>query len=99
MIAGRFRWIDTGVRHKVPARIALAEFEFATGTLVLTEAVHGRYRELCPVCGTPVQRIRHRGNETNYCANCPTEGRLQADRALSRLLKQDWPKTVEELEG
>ncbi len=62
-------------------------------------AVHGRYREPCPVCGTPVQRIRYRDNETNYCATCQTEGRLLADRALSRLLKQDWPKTVEELEG
>ena len=224
MIAGRFRWIDAGLRNKVPARIALAEFEFASGTLVLTEAgtkrraslhlvrgrpalaqfdrggleildatlaefterlarenhtlkrsltdprlfsgignaysdellhrarlsplkltsklnaeevsrlfdatrdtlrwwteqmraeargafpekvtafrqgmaVHGRYREPCPVCGTPVQRIRYRDNETNYCAHCQTEGRLLADRALSRLLKQDWPKTVEDLEG
>lgn len=224
MIAGRFRWIDAAVRQKVPARIALARFEFASGTLVLTEAgtkrraslhlvrgrdalvqfdrgglevldatleqfaerltrenhtlkrsltdprlfsgignaysdellhrarlsplkltsrlspeeiawlfdatrdtlrwwteqmraeargdfpekvtafregmaVHGRYRLPCPVCGTPVQRIRYRDNETNYCAHCQTEGRLLADRALSRLLKQDWPKTVEELEG
>ena len=224
MIAGRFRWFDTGTRKKVPARIALAELEFATGTLVLTEAgskrraslhvvggrealtqfdrgglevldasidqfaerlarenhtikrsltdprlfsgignaysdeilhrarlsplaltsrltedevarlfhatrdtlaawteqlraeagsafpervtafregmaVHGRYREPCPVCATPVQRIRYRDNETNYCARCQTEGRLLADRALSRLLRQDWPKTIEELEG
>ena len=224
MIAGRFRWIDAGARTKVPTRIALAQFEFPSGTLVLTEAgtkrraslhvvrgrralaefdrgglevldatlaqfaerlarenhtlkrsltdprlfsgignaysdellhrarlsplkltsrlspdeisrlfdatrgtlrwwteqmradarggfpekvtafrqgmaVHGRYREPCPVCGMPVQRIRYRDNETNYCAHCQTEGRLLADRALSRLLKQDWPKTVEELEG
>lgn len=62
-------------------------------------AVHGRYREPCPVCGTPVQRIRYKDNETNYCARCQTEGRLLADRGLSRLLKQDWPRTVEELEG
>ncbi len=62
-------------------------------------AVHGRYREPCPDCGTLVQRIRYRDNETNYCPRCQTEGRLLADRALSRLLKQDWPKTVEELEG
>ena len=61
-------------------------------------AVHGRYREPCPVCGTPVQRIRYRDNETNYCPRCQTEGRLLADRALSRLLKEDWPRTVEELE-
>ena len=224
MIAGRFRWFDTGTRKKVPGRIALVELEFPTGSLVLTEAgtkrraslhvvqgraalaqfdrgglevltatveefaerlarenhtlkrsltdprlfsgignaysdeilhrarlsplkltrklapdevavllratretllewtqrmrdergagfpekvtafrvgmaVHGRYREPCPDCGTPVQRIRYRDNETNYCPTCQTEGRLLADRALSRLLKQDWPKTVEELEG
>ena len=224
MIAGRFRWIAAGARAKVPARIALAEFQFPTGTLVLTEAgtkrrasihlvrgadalapfergglepleatpdafaerlarenhtlkrsltdprlfsgignaysdeilhrarlsplkltsrlteeeatrlydatratltewtdrlrgevgdgfpekvtafhegmaVHGRYREPCPVCGTAVQRIRYRDNETNYCPRCQTEGRLLADRALSRLLHDDWPRTVEELEG
>jgi formamidopyrimidine-DNA glycosylase len=224
MIAGRFRWMPANARKKVPSRISLAEFEFSTGTLVLTEAgtkrraslhvvrgrasltqfdrgglevldapleqfaerlarenhtlkrsltdprlfsgignaysdellhrarlsplkltsrltaeevarlfeatratliewtdrmraergdgfpekvtafregmaVHGRYREPCPVCGSPVQRIRYRDNETNYCAACQTEGRLLADRALSRLLKQDWPKTLEELEG
>jgi formamidopyrimidine-DNA glycosylase len=62
-------------------------------------AVHGRYKAPCPVCATPVQRIRYRDNETNYCARCQTEGRLLADRALSRLLRQDWPKTIEELEG
>ena len=62
-------------------------------------AVHGRFGLPCPVCGTPVQRIRYRDNETNYCARCQTEGRLLADRALSRLLKQDWPRTLEELEG
>ena len=224
MIAGRFRWFDAGTRKKLPGRISLAELEFPTGSLVLTEAgtkrrasihvvrgraalaqfdrgglevltasldefaerltrenhtlkrsltdprlfsgignaysdeilhrarlsplkltrkllpeetmallaatrdtlldwtqrmrdergagfpekvtafregmaVHGRYREPCPDCGTPVQRIRYRDNETNYCPTCQTEGRLLADRALSRLLKQDWPKTVEELEG
>ena len=224
MIAGRLRWFDARTRTKVPARIALAEFEFPTGSLVLTEAgtkrraslhcvrgraavdqfdrgglevldatldqfterlarenhtvkrsltdprlfsgignaysdeilhsarlsplkltsrldgdeisrlfaatrttlrawtdrmraeaagafpgkvtafrdgmaVHGRYGEPCPVCATPVQRIRYRDNETNYCARCQTEGRLLADRALSRLLRRDWPKTIEELEG
>jgi len=57
--------------------------------------VHGRFRLPCPVCGTPVQRIRYVDNETNYCATCQTGGRLLADRALSRLLKQDWPKTVD----
>ena len=224
MIAGRFRWIAPNAKQKVPARISLAQFDFPTGTLVLTEAgtkrraslhvvrgreslaqfdrgglevldatleqfaerlarenhtlkrsltdprlfsgignaysdellhrarlsplkltsklsaeevsrlfdatrstlidwtnrmraeygdgfpekvtafregmaVHGRYREPCPDCGSPVQRIRYKDNETNYCAKCQTEGRLLADRALSRLLKQDWPKTLEELEG
>lgn len=61
--------------------------------------VHGRYGQPCRVCGTTVQRIRYKDNETNYCARCQTEGRLLADRGLSRLLKKDWPKTVEELEG
>jgi len=60
-------------------------------------AVHGRYGKPCPVCGTPVQRIRYASNETNYCARCQTEGRLLADRAMSRLLKQDWPKFIDEL--
>jgi formamidopyrimidine-DNA glycosylase len=61
-------------------------------------AVHGRYRLPCPDCGAPVQRIVHAENETNYCARCQTGGKLLADRALSRLLKQDWPRTLEELE-
>ena len=60
-------------------------------------AVHGRYGKPCPVCGTPVQRIRYASNETNYCARCQTEGRLLADRALSRLLKGDWPRSIDEL--
>ncbi|MDB4917946.1 MAG: Formamidopyrimidine-DNA glycosylase catalytic domain protein [Gemmatimonadetes bacterium] len=224
MIAGRFRWFGANERKKIPGRIALADFEFPTGSLILTEAgtkrraslhvirgraalaqfdrgglevldatceqfaerlarenhtlkrsladprlfsgignaysdeilhrarlsplkltskltaeeaarlfeatreqliywtdqmreergagfpekvtafrkgmaVHGRYGAPCPECGTAVQRIRYKDNETNYCARCQTEGRLLADRGLSRLLKQDWPKTVEELEG
>jgi formamidopyrimidine-DNA glycosylase len=61
-------------------------------------AVHGRYRQPCPVCGSSVQRIVYAGNEANYCAECQTAGRLLADRALSRLLKDDWPKTLEEME-
>lgn len=60
-------------------------------------AVHGKYGEPCPVCGTPVQRIRYATNETDYCARCQTGGRLLADRGLSRLLKKDWPKSVDEL--
>jgi formamidopyrimidine-DNA glycosylase len=61
-------------------------------------AVHGRYAKPCPVCGTPVQRIVYAENETNYCPRCQTEGKLLADRALSRLLKGDWPRSLEELE-
>ncbi len=60
-------------------------------------AVHGRYREPCPRCGSKVQRIRYASNETNYCPTCQTGGKLLADRALSRLLREDWPKTAEEL--
>jgi formamidopyrimidine-DNA glycosylase len=62
-------------------------------------AVHGRFGKPCPVCGTAVQRIRYAENETNYCPRCQTEGRVLADRSLSRLLKDDWPRTVEELEA
>ncbi len=62
-------------------------------------AVHGRFRQPCPVCGTPVQRIRYAENETNYCARCQTGGRLLADRAMSRLLKQDWPRSIDELDA
>jgi formamidopyrimidine-DNA glycosylase len=61
-------------------------------------AVHGRYKEPCPACGAPVQRIAYAQNEANYCARCQTGGRLLADRALSRLMRGDWPKTLEELE-
>src|SRR5918997_3995056 len=59
-------------------------------------AVHGRFGLPCPVCGTPVQRIRYADNETNYCARCQTGGRLLADRALSRLLREDWPRSIDE---
>lgn len=61
-------------------------------------AVHGRFGQPCPDCGSPVQRIVYAQNEANYCASCQTEGRLLADRALSRLLKDDWPRTLDELE-
>ena len=86
-------WID---RLKAEARTHFPEkvTAFREGM-----AVHGRYQKPCPVCGTPVQRIRYADNETNYCARCQTEGRLLADRAMSRLLKQDWPRTLEELEA
>ncbi len=61
-------------------------------------AVHGRYGQPCPRCGTKVQRIRYASNETNYCPHCQTEGKLLADRSLSRLLREDWPKSLDELE-
>lgn len=61
-------------------------------------SVHGRYKQPCPDCGSPVQRIVHAENETNYCSRCQNQGRLLADRSLSRLLKDDWPTTLDELE-
>jgi formamidopyrimidine-DNA glycosylase len=61
-------------------------------------AVHGRYKEQCPKCEAKIQRIRYASNETNYCPNCQTQGKLLADRSLSRLLRSDWPKTPEDLE-
>ncbi len=62
-------------------------------------AVHGKYGEPCPVCGAPIQRIVYASRETNYCPGCQTGGKILADRSLSRLLKDDWPSTLEELEG
>ena len=62
-------------------------------------AVHGKYNEPCPVCETPIQRIVYASRETNYCPGCQTGGKILADRSLSRLLKDDWPKTIEDLEG
>ncbi len=62
-------------------------------------AVHGKYQEPCPRCGHKIQRIRYASNETNYCPNCQTGGKLLADRALSRLLRSDWPRSADELEG
>ncbi|MBV8881366.1 MAG: formamidopyrimidine-DNA glycosylase [Planctomycetaceae bacterium] len=61
-------------------------------------AVHGRFKKPCPVCGAPIQRIRYADNETNYCPKCQTGGRILADRSLSRLLKDDWPRSLDELE-
>jgi formamidopyrimidine-DNA glycosylase len=62
-------------------------------------AVHGKFEKPCPVCGAPVQRIRYADNETNYCARCQTKGRVLADRSLSRLLKDDWPRSIDDLYG
>jgi len=61
-------------------------------------AVHGRYKQPCPRCGTKIQRIRYASNETNYCPSCQTAGKLLADRALSRLLREDWPRSLDELD-
>ncbi|MCH7744214.1 MAG: hypothetical protein IIB71_16340 [Proteobacteria bacterium] len=74
---------------KFPAKVTAFHTEMA---------VHGKYKQPCPDCGKPVQRIRYASNECNYCAHCQNQGKLLADRGLSRLLKKDWPKTLEELE-
>jgi formamidopyrimidine-DNA glycosylase len=79
-------------------REAAGEFPRKATAFRKEMAVHGRYGLQCPVCATTVQRIRYADNETNYCPRCQTKGRLLADRSLSRLLKDDWPKTVDELE-
>ena len=84
-------WIDR-LRHD-----AGAAFPEKVTAFRQDMAVHGRYREPCPRCGAKVQRIRYATNETNYCPNCQTGGKLLADRALSRLLREDWPKSAEEL--
>jgi formamidopyrimidine-DNA glycosylase len=75
--------------------------QFPEGVTAFREgfAVHGRFRKACPVCGTEIQRIRYASNETNYCPRCQTGGRILADRSLSRLLKDDWPRSIEELES
>jgi formamidopyrimidine-DNA glycosylase len=79
--------------------VAEAEGDFPTGVTAFRPemAVHGRFGQPCPDCGSPVQRIRYASNETNYCATCQTDGKLLADRAMSRLLKDDWPKSLDEL--
>lgn len=85
-------WTDRLIREtgdKFPEKVTAFRPEMA---------VHGRYNLPCPVCGSPVQRIRYAENETNYCATCQTGGRVLADRALSRLLRDDWPRTLAELE-
>jgi formamidopyrimidine-DNA glycosylase len=85
-------WTDklcAEARERFPEKVTAFRPEFA---------VHGKYRQPCPVCGTPVQRIAYADNETNYCPRCQTGGRLLSDRSLSRLLHDDWPKTIEELE-
>ena len=86
-------WLDrlrTEVGDGWPAKVTAFRPDFG---------VHGKFGKPCPVCGTPVQRIVYAENEVNYCPQCQTDGRVLADRSLSRLLKEDWPRTVEELEG
>jgi formamidopyrimidine-DNA glycosylase len=85
-------WID---RLKAEAN---ADFPEKVTAFRKDMAVHGRYGEPCPRCGEPIQRIRYADNETNYCARCQTDGRVLADRSLSRLLGKDWPRTLDELE-
>ena len=85
-------WID---RLREEARAAFPEKVTAFRTDM---AVHGRYGKPCPACGAPIQRIRYADNETNYCPSCQTDGKLLADRSLSRLLGSDWPKSLDELE-
>ncbi|MFQ6006279.1 MAG: Fpg/Nei family DNA glycosylase [Woeseia sp.] len=80
------------LREESPAEFPKKVTAFKEGM-----AVHGRYGRPCPSCGSPVQRIRYKSNETNYCARCQTGGKILADRSLSRLLKQDWPKSIDEL--
>lgn len=86
------RWIDR-LREEAGNEFPEKVTAFREGM-----AVHGRYGQPCPACGAPVQRVVYADNEANYCANCQTGGRLLADRSLSRLLKEDWPRTLEELE-
>src|SRR3954451_24743358 len=85
-------WTDrlrAEAREKFPEKVTAFRAEFA---------VHGKYKQPCPVCGTAVQRIAYADNETNYCPRCQTGGKLLSDRSLARLLHDDWPKTIEELE-
>jgi formamidopyrimidine-DNA glycosylase len=86
-------WIDrlrADVGSKFPEKVSA----FKEGM-----AVHGRYKQPCPVCGSPIQRIRYADNEANYCATCQTGGRVLADRSLSKLLKDDWPRSLEDWEA
>ncbi len=88
-------WIDT-LRKEMAGG---AKFPEKVSAFKEGMAVHGRYKEPCPVCGSPIQRIRYADNEANYCATCQTGGRVLADRSLSRLLKKDWPRSLEEWEA
>ena len=104
LTAGQVDALFTATREVLLEWIARLRAEaagkFPEGVTAFREgmAVHGRYRLPCPRCGAKVQRIRYASNETNYCPQCQTGGKLLADRALSRLLREDWPRTPEELE-
>lgn len=100
-IARLHRATQKTVREWIERLRAEAGDEFPEKVSAFKEgmAVHGRYKEPCPVCGSPVQRIRYAANEANYCATCQTGGRVLADRSLSRLLKADWPRSLEEWEA
>jgi formamidopyrimidine-DNA glycosylase len=87
-----FRWVQL-LREEAGGEFPERVTAFRPGM-----AVHGRYGQPCPACGSPIQRIVYARNEANYCAACQTGGRLLSDRALSRLLKEDWPRTLEDLE-
>jgi formamidopyrimidine-DNA glycosylase len=87
------RWVDR-LREEAAGGFPEKVTAFREGM-----AVHGRYKQICPRCGSKIQRIRYAANETNYCPKCQTSGKLLADRALSRLLREDWPRTPEELES
>jgi formamidopyrimidine-DNA glycosylase len=89
------------LKHWIDQLCAEAENEFPAKVTAFRKnmAVHGRYGEACPTCGEKIQRIRYADNETNYCAACQTGGKVLADRSLSRLLRSDWPRTLDELEA
>lgn len=100
-IARLHRATKTTLEHWVTVLRAEAGDGFPEKVTAFREgmAVHGRYRKPCPVCGAPVQRIRYAENEVNYCARCQTGGRVLADRSMSRLLKDDWPRSLDEWEA
>lgn len=99
-IAALYRAVQEVMREWIEKLLREAAGKFPEGVTAFREgmAVHGRFSQPCPRCGAKIQRIRYADNETNYCAACQTGGKLLADRALSRLMRKDWPKTLEDLE-
>src|SRR5260370_976380 len=98
-VNGTLLWTEAGSQKRASLHVLSGE-EFPEKVTAFRPemAVHGRYKEPCPRCQEKIQRIRYAANETNYCPNCQTGGKLLADRALSRLLREDWPRTPEEFE-